>query len=74
MRDVWLHTQKRGWARDVMWIAGRGCSPDKSSSRRWNVSDGGREDDGAGVPRRPADVVVPGEFCVIKNRLRAKFK
>ena len=48
--------------------------PDKEkSSRRWDVRDGGREGDGAGLPRRDLRAVaVPGEFCVIKNRLRAR--
>ena len=36
--------------------------PDKKSSRRWNVRDGGREGDNAGLPRRP--VAVQEEFCV----------
>ncbi len=45
------------------------------SPRRRNVRDGGCEDDGVGLPRRALQAVaVPGEFCVIKKRLRAKFK
>ncbi len=39
------------------------------------MRDDGCEDDGAGVPRRDLQIVaVPGEFCVIKNRLRANLK
>ncbi len=37
------------------------------------MRDGGREGDGAGLPRRDLRAVaVPGECCVIKNRLRAR--
>ena len=73
MRDVGLHAQKRGWARGVTWIAGRRrWSRYGESPRRRNVRDCGREDDGVGLPRRALRAVaVPGEFCVIKNRLRA---
>ena len=50
--------------------------PDKEkSSQWWNVKDSGREGDGAGLPRRDLlAVAVQGEFCVIKNRLRANLK
>ncbi len=73
VRDVGLHAQKRGWARDVTWIAGRRrWSRYGESPRRRNVGDGVCEGDGAGLPMRDLlAVAVPGEFCVIKNRLRA---
>ncbi len=76
LTDVGLHAQKRGWACGVMWIAGRRrWSRYGESPRLRNVRDGGCEDDGAGLARRHLRAVaVPGEFCVIKNRLRAKFK
>ncbi len=45
------------------------------SPRRRNVRDGRCEGDGAGLPRRDLRAVaVPGEFCVIKSRLRANLK
>ena len=70
MRDVGLHTQKRGRARGVTWIAGhRRWSKYWESPRRRNVRDCGCEDDGVGLPRRALrDVAVPGEFCVIKEQ------
>ncbi len=71
-----LHVQKCGWARGVTWIAGRRWwSRYGEFPRRNNVRHGGCEDDGAGLPRRDLQAVaVPGEFCVIKNGLRAKFE
>ncbi len=74
MRDDGLHAQKRGWGSDVMWIAGRGrWSRYGESPRRRNVRNSRCEGDGAGLPRRDLQAVaVPVEFCVIKNRLRAR--
>ena len=73
MRDVGLHVQKHGWARCVTYIAGRRrWSRYGESLRRRNVRGGGCEDNGAGLPRSDLQAVaLPGEFCVIKNRLRA---
>ncbi len=76
VRDVGLHAQKRGWAHGVTWIAKRRrWSRYGESPWRRNVRDCGREDDGIGLPITALRAVsVPGEFCVIKNTLRAKFK
>ncbi len=72
MRDMGLHAQEHGWARGVTWIAGR---------RRWSrygESPGRRDGVWATVLGRPwrdlRAVAVPGEFCVIKDRLRANLK
>ncbi len=64
--EAWLGT----------WIAGRRrWSRYGESPRLRNVRDGGCEGDGAGLPRRDLQAVaVPGEFCVIKNGLRANLK
>ncbi len=68
--------QKRGWACDVTWIAGRGRWSRYGESPRWrNGREGGCEGDGTMLPRRDLRAVaVQGEFCVIKNRLRARLK
>ncbi len=63
MRDVGLHAQKRGWARDVTWIVVDG-SPGTGSLH--DVKDGGCEGNCAGLPRRDLRA-VPWEFCVIKK-------
>ncbi len=75
MRGMGLHAQKRGWARDVTWIAGhRQWSRYRESPRRRDVRDGGC----AGLPRRDLQAVgVPvlcREFCAIKKGLRANLK
>ncbi len=49
MRDVGLHAQKRGWARDFAWIAGRGRW---SRYREPHVPECGSEGDCVGLPRR----------------------
>ena len=56
------------------WTCGRWSR--YGESPRWrNVRDGGCEGDSAGLPRRNLRAVaVPGEFCVIKNRLRTNLK
>ncbi len=79
LRNVLRRTRERcrvARSREVTWIAGRGrWSRYGESPRRRNVRDGGCEGNGAVLPRRDLRAVaVPGEFCVIKNRLRAKFK
>ncbi len=76
MREVGLHTQKRGWARGVTWIAGRRrWSRYGESPRRRNVRDCGREDNGVGLPRRALRAVaVPGEFCVKKEQTTSQIE
>ncbi len=63
VRDVGL--QKRGWAHDDTWIAGRGRDPDKNSSWRWNVRlwTWGRRR--WATQERP--MALQGQFCIIQK-------
>ena len=75
MPDVGLHARKRGWARDVTWIAGRRrWSRYGESPRRRNVRDGGCEGDGTGLPRRPAGCGCTRGVLCNKERTMSKFK
>ncbi len=75
-RDVGLHAQECGWARDVTRITGRrlwsryGESPRWTWWRTWGMVD--VRATALGCPGDLRAVAVPGEFCVIKNRLRAR--
>ncbi len=59
MRDMGFHAHKHGWARGVMWIAGRRWwSRYGESPRQRNVRDCEREDDGVGLARRALRAVA----------------
>ena len=67
--EVWLGTWRHVDSRTSTVVQIRG------SPRSRNMRDCGCEDDGPGLPRRDLRAVaVPGEFCVIKNRLRTNLK